>query len=242
MAAQIVICLNMKKMDSGFKRFYFKWGLVMSMVQLIFLFSLLFPHSYHHFWLFLSFLMFCIYLGISQKTTPRLPLLIGYPNIVTALRLVIIVVFTWYHGEMSSLSLLIGFGIAISLDGLDGYLARKFNQTTEQGANFDMEVDAFLVLALSWIHYKSGSLHWWILIPGGFRYINELTLKLLKPGQPEFFPKWLRATIAVSFFVTLLLPIISNLQIFKYLAYSSGGLILLSFCSSTIVNLNFKRN
>lgn len=214
----------------------------MSVMQLIFLVSLLFPHSYHHFWLFLSFLMFCIYLGISQKNTQRLPLLIGYPNMVTALRLMIIVVFTWYHDEISSLSLVMGFGIAISLDGVDGYLARKFNQVTEQGANFDMEVDAFLVLTLSWINFKSGSLHWWILIPGGFRYIHELTFKLLRPGQSEFFPKWLRATIAVSFFVSLLLPIISNLQIFKYLAYTSGGLILLSFCSSTIGNLNVKRN
>ena len=242
MARQIVNYLNMKIMDSGFKRFYFKWGLVMSIMQLVFLYSLFYPYSYHHFWLLLSFLMFCIYLGITQKITHRLPLLIGFPNIVTTIRLIIILVLTWYYNELSSLSLFIGFGIAISLDGLDGYLARKFNQVTEAGANFDMEVDAFLVLVLSWINYKSGSLHWWILIPGGFRYIYALTFKLLHPDQSEFFSKWLRATIAVSFFITLLLAIVSNLQVFKYLAYGSGCLILISFCSSTIVSLNTKKH
>ena len=38
---------------------------------------------------------------------------------------------------------------ALLLDGLDGWWARRFGQTTTAGARFDMETDAALILVLS---------------------------------------------------------------------------------------------
>ena len=46
--------------------------------------------------------------------------------------------------------LLIGLTVpALILDAVDGWLARRTRTATELGARFDMEVDAFLILALS---------------------------------------------------------------------------------------------
>jgi phosphatidylglycerophosphate synthase len=38
--------------------------------------------------------------------------------------------------------------LALTLDGVDGMVARRTGSTTDLGARFDMEVDAFLLLAL----------------------------------------------------------------------------------------------
>ena len=46
-------------------------------------------------------------------------------------------------------------GFALALDGVDGHLARRFDQVSDFGARFDMEVDAALILVLciglSWV-------------------------------------------------------------------------------------------
>ena len=39
--------------------------------------------------------------------------------------------------------------VALALDGLDGWVARRNNTVSVLGARFDMEVDAFLILVLS---------------------------------------------------------------------------------------------
>jgi phosphatidylglycerophosphate synthase len=37
----------------------------------------------------------------------------------------------------------------LALDGLDGWLARRFGLASAYGARFDMEVDGFLILVLA---------------------------------------------------------------------------------------------
>src|SRR5262245_48079916 len=39
--------------------------------------------------------------------------------------------------------------VALVLDGVDGWIARRTGTVSEFGARFDMEVDAFLILVLS---------------------------------------------------------------------------------------------
>jgi phosphatidylglycerophosphate synthase len=59
-------------------------------------------------------------------------------------------------------------GVALALDGVDGQVARRTGSTSPLGARFDMEVDAFLVLMLS--VYVAGSVGWWTVALGAFRY------------------------------------------------------------------------
>ena len=46
--------------------------------------------------------------------------------------------------------------VAMLLDGTDGRVARRTGTTSAFGARFDMELDAFLLLALSVLVWQSG--------------------------------------------------------------------------------------
>ncbi|GED23754.1 CDP-alcohol phosphatidyltransferase family protein [Halomonas halmophila] len=60
--------------------------------------------------------------------------------------------------------------IALLLDGVDGWIARRTRSLTRFGARFDMELDALLMLLLCIAlitHDKAGA---WVLALGGMRY------------------------------------------------------------------------
>lgn len=57
------------------------------------------------------------------------------------------------------------------LDGLDGYLARRFNISSAFGARFDMEVDAALILTLCLGVWVLGITGPWVLMLGLMRYV-----------------------------------------------------------------------
>jgi cardiolipin synthase len=71
--------------------------------------------------------------------------LLTWPNLVTLLRLVAIPIFVWLlfgrHNRAAAAWLLGALG---STDWVDGWLARRFRQTTELGAMFDPVVDRLL--------------------------------------------------------------------------------------------------
>jgi phosphatidylglycerophosphate synthase len=70
----------------------------------------------------------------------------------------------------------------IVLDALDGKVARWTGTTSELGARFDMEVDAFLIFALS--VYCAPRVGGWVLLIGAARYVFVAT---------GWFLPWLRA-------------------------------------------------
>jgi phosphatidylglycerophosphate synthase len=65
---------------------------------------------------------------------------------------------------------LLGF-LCIALDGVDGWLARRFATVSAFGARFDMEVDAFLMLVLGLLVVASGTVGAWVLLIGAARYL-----------------------------------------------------------------------
>ncbi|MGB7218925.1 MAG: CDP-alcohol phosphatidyltransferase family protein [Vicinamibacterales bacterium] len=61
--------------------------------------------------------------------------------------------------------------VITSLDGVDGWLARRTRMESAFGARFDVEIDALLIQALAilaWQHGKAGP---WILMSGLLRYL-----------------------------------------------------------------------
>ncbi len=60
---------------------------------------------------------------------------------------------------------------AVILDGIDGYLARRFGQTSAFGARFDMETDAATVLMLCLLAFLTGQAGAWVLLSGLMRYL-----------------------------------------------------------------------
>jgi phosphatidylglycerophosphate synthase len=101
----------------------------------------------------------------------------GPANRITLLRAVLIVAVTgllvlpgppapallWWIVGVSTFSMV--------LDGFDGWVARRTGTSTEFGARFDMELDAFLMLVLSGLVLESGKAGAWVLLIGLLRYL-----------------------------------------------------------------------
>ena len=61
--------------------------------------------------------------------------------------------------------------IALMLDGIDGWIARRTKSHTRFGARFDMELDALLILLLCVGLWRLESLGLWVVLIGGMRYL-----------------------------------------------------------------------
>jgi phosphatidylglycerophosphate synthase len=121
--------------------------------------------------------------------------------------------------------------IAMTLDGLDGWLARRSGMQSAFGARFDMEVDAFLILILAILVYQSGKAGVWILLSGVLRYgfvALSYALPWLRRSLP---PRKRRQTICVIQTATLavcLTPLL-NFAWATVLTAFALGLLTLSF-------------
>lgn len=103
----------------------------------------------------------------------------GPANAVTLFRLLLIFALPVLAKQPEStiaLALLI-----LCLDGVDGWLARKFECASEFGEYFDKETDAFFMLVLCWLIVLDQRLGLWILIPGLMRYLFVCFLMIAKP-------------------------------------------------------------
>lgn len=131
----------------------------------------------------------------------------GYANWVTAFRLTLILVGMICHSSLGNLDLAAILGLAVTLDVVDGWLARRFHQQSTFGMYFDMETDAFYVLLVCVYLYLQGMTEAWVLIPGVLRYIYRIFIFLVP--KPDFKEQKQRyaAVIAGSYFVILLLSV-----------------------------------
>ena len=98
----------------------------------------------------------------------------GWGNAATATRSTLVglvtALVTTSLSALVSVPLLIALTtIALALDAVDGWLARRTDSVSALGARFDMEVDAFLLLVLS--AYVATMLGWWVLTIGALRYV-----------------------------------------------------------------------
>jgi phosphatidylglycerophosphate synthase len=61
-------------------------------------------------------------------------------------------------------------GLALALDGVDGWLARRFGSASPFGARFDMETDALTLIVLTLAVWQYGKAGPWIVFAGLLRY------------------------------------------------------------------------
>jgi phosphatidylglycerophosphate synthase len=87
--------------------------------------------------------------------------------------------------------------VALGLDLVDGWVARRTAMESTLGARFDGEVDAFLILALS--VYVAPACGWWVLAIGAARYLF-LAGELLLPWMREPLPprRWRKVAAATQ--------------------------------------------
>ncbi|MGF1644000.1 MAG: CDP-alcohol phosphatidyltransferase family protein [Thiotrichales bacterium] len=60
--------------------------------------------------------------------------------------------------------------VVVTLDGVDGWLARRYRTESAFGARFDMETDALLILVLAMLAWQLDKAGPWILLAGVLRY------------------------------------------------------------------------
>lgn len=116
----------------------------------------------------------CI-LGCLMHAVPNDWDRLGWANRVTLARGVLVallagaltdpVVLSRHAGLFAALSLL-----ALMLDGIDGWVARRTGSSSELGGRFDMELDAFFILVLCLALMVLGKVGAWVITIGAMRY------------------------------------------------------------------------
>lgn len=133
--------------------------------------------------------------GLILRAWPRLRQSLGAANRVTLLRTCLVAVITAIACFPDALAanafpLAIISTAALALDGVDGWVARRSGSTSAFGARFDMELDAFFILALCFAVWQLDKAGAWVLAIGAMRYVFVLAMHPLP---------WLGAALPDSF-------------------------------------------
>lgn len=120
--------------------------------------------------------------------------------------------------------------VALSLDGVDGWLARRRGLTSPFGARFDLEIDALLLLILALLVWRADRVGPWILTIGMLRYAF-VAAGWLWPWLREPLPaSRLRQAVCVQQGLTLLVCLLPPID--ARLASAVAAVALLSVLAS----------
>ncbi len=109
---------------------------------------------------------------------------------------------------------IVGVGtVAVALDGVDGWLARREGVASRFGARLDMEVDAFLALVLALLAHTAGAAGAVVLVLGLARYafaLSRLALPWLRAPLPERFSRKVICVAQLSVLLVLQAPVVPD--------------------------------
>ena len=111
---------------------------------------------------------------------------INLPNIVTGARIALIPIFAVVYVLVDSMYWLAAvlFALAAMTDWLDGYLARRLNQTTPFGAFLDPVADKLIVVTALVLLIGSHA-NLWLTIPGVIIIGREIVVSALREWMSE---------------------------------------------------------
>jgi phosphatidylglycerophosphate synthase len=99
----------------------------------------------------------------------------GGANQVTTMRVGIVALLAGLVGDPSvplvAATACAASSVALLLDGVDGFLARRTRMASAFGARFDMETDGALIQVLATLAWQYGKAGRWILLSGLLRYL-----------------------------------------------------------------------
>jgi len=160
-------------------------------------------------------------------------------NFLSGLRLILIGIGILSWSYISTYEFLALMSLTVLLDLADGFIARKYNEETDVGQHFDMEVDAFYVMSMCLYYFLIDKLPWWILMPGLFRYSYGLVLVLFPKNNFVERKQRLASIIAGIFFIVLLACIVVKGQVQFYILLGGSILLGLSFLKSTVEYIKY---
>lgn len=161
----------------------------------------------------------------------------GPANLVTAFRACLVslvgAAFLFFHdlagSEAVLWSLIAVVVFALSLDGVDGFLARRSGLESRLGARFDMEVDALLILILSLAALLLGKAGLWVLLIGLMRYGFVAASWVLPQLNGELFPSFRRKLVCVLQIGSLCIILVPFITPNYSIAIAAAALLALSY-------------
>lgn len=127
-----------------------------------------------------------------------------------------------------SWALALVIGVALLLDAVDGWVARRTGTASSAGARLDMESDAALLLVLSVL--AGATVGWWVLAIGLMRY-GFVVASWLRPAlRAELTTSQLRRVVAAFQGIALLLVLVPAVPV--PLAGAVAGLALVALSGS----------
>ena len=178
-----------------------------------------------------------VYLAVAAAVRLGLPAHLpqthfGPANAVTLLRAVLVCLLAGLVAQTSPSAL--GWlvpalaMVVLSLDGLDGFLARQRHCASAFGARFDQEVDGLFVLVLALLVWLDGQAGVWVLISGLWHYAFHLGL-LAWPRLRQPLPRrWRRKIVFVLQVLLLIAALSPPLQGWPGALAASLGVVLLT--------------
>ncbi|PWJ22443.1 CDP-alcohol phosphatidyltransferase family protein [Jannaschia seohaensis] len=134
---------------------------------------------------------------------------IGWANAVTLGRLGLVACLVPALDAPAGVAVLAVAGVALALDGVDGWLARRQGLASAFGARFDMEVDAALALTLAAHGALAGAVHPAILLLGLPRYLFGAAQQVwpwLRGPLPERFSRKAVCVFQIGVLIAVLIP------------------------------------
>ena len=160
----------------------------------------------------------------------------GQANLVTAIRAAIVSLVgatVFFADNLEGVEALVWTLVALVvtallLDGIDGYLARRYRQESELGARFDMEVDALLILILSIAASMLGKAGLWVLLIGAMRYAfvaAQVIYPRMRGDLPPSNRRKLVCVIQVGALCLILAPLVTPPYSVAIAAFALAALI-----------------
>jgi len=136
---------------------------------------------------------------------------VGPANQVTIARAVLVVLLAGLVGLSAPprlhVAALAAATLAVVLDAVDGWLARRTRMSSAYGARFDMETDALLILVLSLLAWEFDKAGPWVIASGLARYVFLAASQVFRWMQRPLFPSRRRKAVAVLQVVALLVAV-----------------------------------
>lgn len=175
---------------------------------------------------------FLVLAGLILYFIPDRSRWLGWANRITLARGILIAMLAGALADprllaSHSLPLVILATLALLLDGVDGWIARRTRTDSLFGAHFDMELDAFFILVLCVALIMLGKVGLWVVLIGAMRYAFVMAGLRLTWLQHPLPPSQRRKTVCVWQIAALmlgLLPIIDSMVAVWLAATALAGL------------------
>jgi phosphatidylglycerophosphate synthase len=176
-----------------------------------------------------------LYLGAAtvaghllRRTYPHGSL--GLCNVVTLARLVLVMVLAaaLFAGGVGGWTVVGLAGVALALDGVDGWLARRNGHASAFGARFDMETDAALALVLALHALSTGAAGPLVLVLGVMRYAFVAAAAVfpwLNAPLPDRFSRKAVCVVQIATLIAIQSPAMPAAMIPAMVAGASAALV-----------------